>query len=128
MKMEQTTSKIKKICKNPKCRKEVYVWPYKAKSFSFCSNTCKWELNRKVKSPRRTPETKLFKVKCLNTFCNKVLTLKVWQVKKRQKKGEFKYCSEKCYHYVTSEQYALDLEALKQKQQQEQRQHIWFLK
>jgi hypothetical protein len=124
--MGRKSRKVKKICFE--CNKQFEVSPNRSSRARFCSNKCKWERNKHFKNPNKTPIEKLFKAKCANQFCNNIIMLQPWQVKKRNQKGIYKYCSKRCFHYCKSDQYQKDLIELQRKKQEQQKQYIWFLR
>lgn len=115
-----TKEKITCYCSH--CGAKKLLPPSLAKSFSFCSNKCKWEANKKIERYNKLPIYRYAKVQCQNEFCNKVISLLPCRVKRR------KYCCRACKVLVESPRYAVLLEQKHKEQDLQLKKQIWFVR
>jgi hypothetical protein len=117
----QPKQKYTKRCKG--CGKDVELRLCRVKKFKYCSNKCK-NLAKRVKVPKnKTKGIEYTFVKCKSEFCNNGKYLRPFELKRKL----FTFCSTQCYHYHRSKQYKLDLEKIKQQQDQVVKKRIWFI-
>lgn len=113
--------KIACTCNN--CPNIVYKNPAQAKTFRYCSKECEWAAKiGKVPHNKLTIDKLVFS-KCKLETCNKGRYIRPRQAKK----GEYKFCSNKCKNHFRSKQYQLELEELRKKKQEEVKRNIWLV-
>ena len=110
-------------CRCRQCGEVKHVFPYKAKTFKFCSDQCKWAAKKKqVPVNKLQPRQKII-AQCQNPLCQTVRFI----LPSDSKLGRYKYCSKFCRNYVRSDKFKEEIEKLKELDQQQKKKNIWFL-
>jgi len=115
-------TKEKIICHCSHCGTSKLLPPSLAKSFSFCSNKCKWEANKQIVRYNKLPTFRYAKVQCQNEFCNKVISLLPCRAKRR------KHCCRACKVMVESAEYPVLIQQKRQEQDKQLKKQIWFVR
>lgn len=114
-------TKEKILCRCSQCGGEKFLPPSLAKSFSFCSNECKWTASKSILRYNKLPEFQYVPIQCHNELCNKTFKVLPCHSKRR------KYCCRDCKFKAESLEYPALLAIKKREEDLKYKKRIWFV-
>ena len=100
--------KIELVCEE--CGTHVKVYPYKIKTFRFCSQKCKYSHIRRTMLRRQSKiKSKIISCICQNVFCKNV-----FYVKSCYKRP---YCCRRCFYETRKRSYQQRIDEMKEQEE-----------